>query len=152
MERFERFEELTRIIEGMNQEAVDRADIPYIRLHDYVHYCDLKTFLHAYTRRLRLTDEERESLLAFCYRDTLEQRSKIGERDLYAFTFRYFKRMVFRTGNLDTPDDCVEKLDLDRFNPYRAAREKSWRGEKLTEEEARLLRDTEDGIIRDMRI
>lgn len=152
MERFERFEELSAIIEGMNAEAVEKAEIPYIRLHDYVHYCDVKTFLHAYTRRLRLSKEERESLLFFCYRDTLELKNLIGERDLYAFTFRYFKRMVFRTGNLDTPDDCVEKLDMDRFNPYRAAREKSWRGEKLTEEEARLLRDTADTVIRDMRI
>ena len=152
MDLFERFEQLTSVMEAMNAEATKQADIPYIRLHDYVHYCDVKTFLHDYARRLRLNPAERESLLAFCFRDTLEIKSRIGERDLYAFTFHYFKSMVYRTGNLDTPDDCVEKLDMDRFGPYRATREKQWRGETLTEEENHLLSDTEDAVLRAMRV
>ena len=152
MDLFERFEQLTSVMEAMNAEATKQADIPYIRLHDYVHYCDVKTFLHDYARRLRLNPAERESLLAFCFRDTLEIKSRIGERDLYAFTFHYFKSMVYRTGNLDTPDDCVEKLDMDRFGPYRAAREKQWRGETLTEEENHLLSDTEAAVQRAMRV
>ena len=139
MDLFERFEQLTSVMEAMNAEATKQADIPYIRLHDYVHYCDVKTFLHDYARRLRLNPAERESLLAFCFRDTLEIKSRIGERDLYAFTFHYFKSMVYRTGNLDTPDDCVEKLDMDRFGPYRAAREKEARGEELTAEERAIV-------------
>ena len=152
MDLFERFDQLTAVMEGMNAEAAKKADIPYIRLHDYAHYCDVKIFLHDYARRLRLSAEDARSLLDFCYRDTLEIKSRIGERDLYAFTFRYFKSMVYRTGNLDTPDDCVEKLDMDLFGPYRAAREKQWRGETLDAEEERLLDDTEAAVLRDMRL
>lgn len=33
--------------------------------------------------------------------------------------------MTYRAGNLDTPDDCVEKRDMDILLPYRPAREKS---------------------------
>lgn len=33
--------------------------------------------------------------------------------------------MTYRIGNLDTPDDCVEKLDMDILSPYRSARENS---------------------------
>ena len=152
MELFERFEELSGIVERMNEEAVKRPDLPYIRLHDYVHYRDVKDFLLSYIRRLRLSDEEKSALLEFCYRDTLEMKSRIGERDLYAFTFRYFKSMVYRTGNLDTPDDCVEKLDMDRFGPYRSAREKQWRGEKLTPAEEKTLRYTEEKVLRSMKL
>lgn len=43
--------------------------------------------------------------------------------------------MTYRIGNLDTPDDCVEKLDMDILSPYRSAREKQWRGEALTPQE-----------------
>ena len=152
MELFKRYEELTGIVERMNEEAVKRADIPYIRLHDYVHYRDVKDFLTAYVRRLRLSDEEKAALLEFCYRDTLDMKARIGERDLYAFTFRYFKAMVYRTGNLDTPDDCGEKLDMDRFGPYRAAREKQRRGETLTPAEEETLRYTEEKILASMKL
>ena len=152
METFERFEELSGVIDRMNAEAARKTDVPYIRLHEYVHYCDVQVFLHAYTRRLRLDEETRKRLLAFCFRDTLEMKSRIGERDLYAFTFHYFKSMVYRTGNLDTPDDCVEKLDMDVFTPYRNAREKQWRGEKPTGEEEKLLQDTERRILAAMRL
>lgn len=34
------------------------------------------------------------------------------------------KSMTYRAGNLDTPDDCVEKRDMDILLPYRPAREK----------------------------
>ena len=152
MDTFERFEELSACVEQMNAEAARQADLPYIRLHDYVHYCDVKTFLHDYARRLRLTDEERQALLRFCFRDTLERKAYIGERDLYAYTFRYFKCMVVRTGNLDTPDDCVEKLDMDRFGPYRSAREKQWQGLPLTQAEQELLAYTEQKILNSMKL
>ena len=142
MELFERFENLSRVIDQMNEQAVQERDVPYVRLHDYVHYCDVQTFFHAYTRRLRLPQEEEKALFAFCYRDTLERKSEIGQTDLYAFTYHYFKNMTYRTGNLDTPDDCVEKLDLDLFMPYRQAREKEWRGETLNDTERELLRKT----------
>ena len=142
MELFERYEELSAAIARMNAEAVRDGEKPYLRLHDYVHYCDVQTFLHAYTRRLRLSDAERASLLRFCYKDTLRLKGSLGAVDLYAFTYHYLKRMTYRTGNLDTPDDCVEKLDMDRFAPYRAAREKEWRGEPLTPAEQSLLADT----------
>ena len=118
MELFERFEELSRVIDQMNEQAVQKRDVPYVRLHDYVHYCDVQTFFHAYTRRLRLPLEKEKALFDFCYRDTLERKSEIGQTDLYAFTYHYFKNMTYRTGNLDTPDDCVEKLDLDLFDYY----------------------------------
>lgn len=152
MELFERYEALSSHIDQMNAEATKKADIPYIRLHDYVHYCDVKTFLHAYTVRLRLSKAETDSLLAFCVRDTLEMKSGTGEIDLYALTFHYFKSMVYRTGNLDTPDDCVEKLDMDRFGPYRAAREKQWAGDELTEEEQTLLDYTRTKILGQVRL
>ena len=149
---FARFEELSSRVEEMNAEATQKANIPYIRLHDYVHYCDVKIFLHAYARRLRMSEEERMSLLAFCYRDTLALKARIGERDLYAFTFHYFKSMVCRTGNLDTPDDCVEKLDTDRFGPYRAAREKQWAGDKLSGGEEEVLEYAEKKILGAMNV
>ena len=152
MDLYERYEALTAVVESMNAEATHADDIPYIRLHEYVHYCDVKVFLHAYARRLRLGDAENAALLDFCYRDTLELKSCIAERDLYAFTYHYFKSMVYRTGNLDTPDDCVEKLDMDRFGPYRAAREKQWRGEPLSDKEQDLLTDTEKKILESMRL
>ena len=47
MNLFERFEELSRIIDSMNAQAADTRDIPVILLHDYVHYCDVQTFLKA---------------------------------------------------------------------------------------------------------
>lgn len=140
MELFERFEELSRTIERMNAQAVGEKGIPYILLHDYVHYCDVQTFFRAYTRRLRLPKEQEKALLAFCYRDTLERKSEIGATDLYPFTYQFFKGMTYRTGNLDTPDDCVEKLDLDLLTPYRQAREKEWRGEALSAQEQALLK------------
>ncbi len=147
MELFERFDQLTAVTEKMNAEAVARPDTPYLRLHEYVHYCDTQTFLHAYTRKLRLPPEEASALLRFVYRDTLELKQKIGALDLYAFTYHYLKRMTYRTGNLDTPDDCVEKLDMERLAPYRAAREKQWRGEALAPEEQALLDDTLRGAL-----
>ena len=151
MELFERFEELNEIIAQMNQQAVDEAGVPYLRLHEFVHYMDVKVFLHAYARRLRLSAAQRDDLLQFCYEDTLDWKSRIGMMDLYAFTYRYFKHMTFRTGNLDTPDDCVEKLDLDRFTPYRKAREKQWRREKLTPEEVQLVENFLAMILADMK-
>lgn len=63
MELFERFEDLSRVIDQMNEQAVQERDVPYVRLHDYVHYCDVQTFFHAYTRRLRLPQEEEKALL-----------------------------------------------------------------------------------------
>ncbi len=152
MELFERYEELTAHIDLMNAQATAGAAIPYIRLHDYVHYCDVKTFLHDYARRLPMSAEDKASLLLFCYRDTLDMKGRIGERDLYAFTFRYFKSMIYRTGNLDTPDDCVEKLDMDRFAPYRAAREKQWQGLPLTADEQKTLEYAEKKILNSMTV
>lgn len=139
MTLFDRFEELSRVIGDMNAQAVRSRDIPFVLLHDYVHYCDVKTFFQACTRPLRLPGEQAAALLQFFYRDTLERKKEIGATDLYTFTYQFFKFMTLRTGNLDTPDDCVEKLDLDILAPYRAAREKEWRGEALTPEEATLL-------------
>ena len=55
MNLFERFEELSRIIDSMNAQAADTRDIPVILLHDYVHYCDVQTFLKACTHSLRLS-------------------------------------------------------------------------------------------------
>ena len=132
MDQFARFEELTAHIERMNREATENRDLPYIRLQEYSHYCAVKTFLRDYTGRLRLTQAEKEELLRFCYADTLRLRGRIGSYDLYAFTFHYLKGMTYRTGNLDTPDDCVAKLDMDLMNEYRAVREKEARGEALT--------------------
>lgn len=147
MELFDRFEELTGVIARMNSEAASQQDVPYIRLHDYVHYCDLQMFLHAYTRRLRLSAEKQAELLAFCYQDTLRLKNIIGPVELYTFTFHYLKCMTYRTGNLDTPDDCVEKLDMERFDRYRLAREKEWRGEALSaEEQALTARTVQDAL------
>ena len=113
MNLFERFEELSRIIDDMNAQAADARDIPVILLHDYVHYCDVQTFLKACTHSLRLSPAQTDSLMAFFYRDTLERKSELGALDLYTFTRQFFKYMTYRIGNLDTPDDCVEKLDMD---------------------------------------
>ena len=89
MELFERFDELSRTVDAMNAEATHNACIPYLRLHEYIHYCDVKLFLFGYTRRLCMSEAERTSLLRFCYEDTLLLKSRIGNRDLYAFTFHY---------------------------------------------------------------
>lgn len=139
MTLFERFEEMNHVLDRMNAEATAAADIPYIRLHEYLHYVDVKTFWDTYTRRLRLPADVSADYLAFCYSDTLQLKPLIRDMDLYAFTFHYFKSMTYRTGNLDTPDDCVEKLDMERLSAYRAAREKQWRGETLTNDEEQLL-------------
>lgn len=47
MNLFERFEELSRIIDSMNAQAADTRDIPVILLHDYVHYCDVQSLLES---------------------------------------------------------------------------------------------------------
>lgn len=78
MNLFERFEELSRIIDSMNAQAADTRDIPVILLHDYVHYCDVQTFLKACTHSLRLSPAQTDSLTAFFYRDTLERKSELG--------------------------------------------------------------------------
>ncbi len=65
MNLFERFEELNRIIDSMNAQAADTRDIPVILLHDYVHYCDVQTFLKACTHSLRLSPAQTDSLMAF---------------------------------------------------------------------------------------
>lgn len=139
MDSFERFEELTRVIEGMNREATRNRELPYIRLTEYVHYCEMKTFLRDYAGRLHLSPAERQELLRFFYEDTLRLRGRIGAYDLHAFTFHYFKAFMYRTGNLDTPDDCVEKLEIELIDEYRAAREKEARGEELTAEEKAIV-------------
>ena len=151
MDLFDRYDQLTRTIDQMNHEAVLAADVPYIRLHDYVHYCDVKAFLFAYIRPLRLSPETVKDILAFCCRDLMEIKSRHGECDLYALTYHYFKSLVYRTGNLDTPDDCVEKLDMDRFAPYRAAREKAWHGDPLTAPEEDCLRRVEQEAVSSIR-
>ena len=147
MNLFERFEELSRIIDDMNAQAADARDIPVILLHDYVHYCDVQTFLKACTYSLRLSPAQTDSLMAFFYRDTLERKSELGALDLYTFTRQFFKYMTYRIGNLDTPDDCVEKLDMDILSPYRSAREKQWRGEALTPQERELLDKTVQSVL-----
>lgn len=147
MTLFDRFEELSRVIGNMNAQAVRSREIPFILLHDYVHYCDVQTFFRACTRPLRLPEDEQRALLQFFYRDTLERKNEIGATDLYTYTYQFFKDMTVRTGNLDTPDDCVEKLDPDLLTPYRAAREKAWRGEALTDAEDALLRHTVQRVL-----
>ena len=85
--------------------------------------------------------------MAFFYRDTLERKSELGALDLYTFTRQFFKYMTYRIGNLDTPDDCVEKLDMDILSPYRSAREKQWHGEALTPQERELLDKTVQSVL-----
>ena len=140
MNLFERFEELSRIIDSMNAQAADTRDIPVILLHDYVHYCDVQTFLKACTHSLRLSPAQTDSLMAFFYRDTLERKSELGALDLYTFTRQFFKYMTYRIGNLDT-------LDMDILSPYRSAREKQWRGEALTPQERELLDKTVQSVL-----
>lgn len=147
MDLFSRCEELNTTLDRMNQQAVEKDGVPVIRLRDYAHYCDTQTFFHAFTRRLNLTKAESRALFAFCHRDTADLRNRTAPFDPYLVTWRYFQFFSYRTGNLDTPDDCVEKLDPERFAPYRAAREKQWRGDPLTPEETRLLAGTENGIL-----
>ena len=147
MKLFERFEELSRAIKSMNAQAANTRDIPTILLHDYVHYCDVQAFLHACTHSLRFSPAQLDSWLDFFYRDTLERKDEIGTIDLYAFTRQFFKYMTYRIGNLDTPDDCVEKLDMDILLPYRSAREKKWRGEALTPKECELLDKTVQSVL-----
>ncbi len=149
MKLFERFDELAQRIDRMNREAVQRCDIPYIRLHDFTHYMDLKVFFDAYTRRLRLPKEQSDALFAFIYEDTQAIKREHPKADLYLCTFAYFKHMVYRTGNLDTPDDCVEKLDLELFEPYRAARSKQMRDERLSDAEYALIALFHAQILKD---
>ena len=149
MELFERFDELAQHIDRMNHEAVQNYDIPYIRLHDFTHYMDLKVFFNAYTRRLRLPKEQSDALFSFIYEDTQTIKQEHPKADLYLCTFAYFKHMVYRTGNLDTPDDCVEKLDLDLFEPYRAARQKQLKNEALSDEERLLITRFHAQILKD---
>ena len=139
MDLFARFEELTAHIRQMNHEATLDHAIPYIRQQEYNHYCGLKVLFENYICRLRIPEAEKQALFRFCYEDTLFLRGRLGSYDLHAFSFHYLKGMTYRTGNLDTPDDCVEKLDLDLLYAYRAAREKQWRDESLTDKEQDLL-------------
>ena len=84
MELFERYEELSRVIREMNAQAVHAREIPYILLHDYVHYCDVQTLFAAVARPLRLPAAQAEEWLSFLYRDTRERKREIGSTDLYA--------------------------------------------------------------------
>ena len=49
MNLFERFEELSRIIDSMNAQAADTRDIPVILLHDYVRCPNLLESLYSLT-------------------------------------------------------------------------------------------------------
>ncbi len=147
MELFERYEELSRVIREMNAQAVNSREIPYILLHDYVHYCDVQTLFQAYARPLRLPEAQAEAWLAFLYRDTKERKREIGSTDLYTYTCQFFRFMSCLTGTLDPPDDCIEKLDMDILTAYRAAREKAWRGETLTRQESGLLEETIQRVL-----
>ncbi len=149
MELFERLDELAQHIDRMNRQAVQNYDIPYIRLHDFTHYMDLKVFFDAYTHRLRLPKEQTKALFSFIYEDTQTIKLEHPKADLYLCTFAYFKHMVYRTGNLDTPDDCVEKLDLDLFVPYRAARQKQMQNEALSDEERLIIECFHAQILKD---
>lgn len=142
MDLFERFEQLTAYINQLNRQATNDPSIPYIRQQEYYHYCGMKMLFQNYSCRLRIPESEKQALFRFCYEDTLFLRGRLGAFDLHIFSFHYLKGMTYRTGNLDTPDDCVEKLDLDLFTPYRQAREKEWRGETLNDAERELLRKT----------
>ena len=51
----------------------------------------------------------------------------------------------------DWMDDCVEKLDLDLLYAYRAAREKQWKKEPLTEKEQDLLEFVVQKALKAMR-
>lgn len=139
IKRSERFAELDAVVESMNREAAETPGMPYIRIEEYVHYCHARTFLEAFTRKLRPDAAVFSGWLDFVYRDTLEMKSRIGCLDLYTFTYVYLRRMTFRTGNLDTPDDCTEILDMVRFQPYMEARLKAWRGQALTDKENDVL-------------
>lgn len=134
------YEKIDQLFDQLNQQAVQEPGLPYVRRDAYNHFCNVKTFLHAYTRKLRPDEDTFREWLMFCYQDTLNLKSRIGSYDLYAFTFHYLKTMTFRTGNLDTPDDCVEILSLDLFLPYMEAREKQWHHIPLTQDEENILK------------
>ena len=135
----DRFEQIDQVFETMNREALQVREIPFVRREAYLHYCNVKTFLQSYTRKLRPDADTFFAWLDFVYEDTRLLKNRIGSLDLYAFTFYYLKLMTFRTGNLDTPDDCVEILHLDLFLPYMRARQKEWRQETLTPDEYEIL-------------
>lgn len=142
----ERFAELDAVVERMNREAAETPGMPYVRREEYMHFFHVRTFLEAFTKKLRPDTAVFSGWLDFVYRDTLEMKSGIGCLDLYTFTYLYLRRMTFRTGNLDTPDDCAEILDMARFQPYMEARLKAWRGETLTDGEKAVL----DGHFHDV--
>ena len=83
----------------MNAQAAHARDIPVILLHDYVHYCDVQTFLKACTHSLRLSPTQTDGPMAFFYRDTLERKSELGALDAYTFTRRCRKYMTYRIGD-----------------------------------------------------
>ncbi len=151
MDLFERFEQLTAHINQLNRQATNDPSIPYIRQQEYYHYCGMKMLFQNYSCRLRIPEAEKQALFRFCYEDTLFLRGRLGAFDLHIFSFHYLKGMTYRTGNLDTPDDCVEKLDLDLLYAYRAAREKQWKKKPLTEKEQDLLEFVVQKALKAMR-
>ncbi len=149
--REERYFRLDGILEDLNREAAAGDGIPFLRMEDYVHFDHVRSFLREYGVNVKAEDGDWRELAEFCFRDTREIRSRAGDWDLYALTRHYFRQMSYRTGNLDTPDDCSEKLDWDRFAEYRKAREKQWRGQTPDPEETRLLEETEAAVTASLR-
>lgn len=146
-----RYEEIDALIESMNREALRVSELPFVRREAYLHFTHVDQFLTTYSRRLRPSPEDYAAWRDFVCEDTTRLKSRIGSLDLYAFTFHYLKQMTFRTGNLDTPDDCVEILDLDRFLPYMEARQKEFRRQPLTEEEKQIVSKHLRGVLRAMK-
>ena len=149
--RLDRFFRLDGVLDDLNREAAASDGVPFLRMEDYVHFDHVRSFLREYGVDVKAQDGKGWEMAKFCFRDTREIRSRAGDWDLYALTRHYFRQMSYRTGNLDTPDDCSEKLDWERFDRYRNAREKQWLGLKQDPDELRLLEETETAVTESLR-
>lgn len=131
----------------LNEGAGASAEKPWLCADEYAHYAYVRTLLAPYARAMQLPGAQGQALLWFCYRDTAALAAQAAPFDPRLVALRYVQHFCYRSGNRDTPDDRPEKLDRERLNAYRAAREKAWRGEALAPAEAALLREPAAAVL-----
>ncbi|NLI22471.1 MAG: hypothetical protein GX418_13115 [Clostridiales bacterium] len=134
------FQRWDRAVEQMAEQA-RRESFAFAPPDRYLLYAAVRSQTAAFARSLPGGRDAAEDLLAFCFLDLRELCALLAPLDPELTVRRYFDYFRVRSGNPDTPDDRVDRLDEDRFLPYRRAREKMWRAEALISGEEALLRE-----------
>ena len=140
MDNAARFHLWDSAVQQMAEQA-GRESLALAPVQSYVLYTAVRSQTNAFARTLPGGLDAAEALLTFCLRDLQELCAWLAPFDPELTVLHYFECFRVRSGNPDTPDDRISRLDEDRFLPYRHAREKQWRAEALTSREEALLRE-----------